>query len=128
MADRKFDAVLLQLVHRMGEVLILPHGVCLAALAVVRDSEVGKDPLGDDVRQGTGFFYFFDRIIIAREFLTHKADTAHAGIELDMRLDFNAELFTTMRELLRIIEAVDRLRNVLAGQIGECNRGSGSAR
>ena len=122
-SDGKTDPLLLELVHRVDEVFILLCRIRFSAIAVIRNRKMRKHALGDDMRQGARFFYFFYRIIISREFLTHKADTAHTGIELDMRFDFYAELLAPMRQLLGVVEAVHRLRDILSAQITTAVRG-----
>ena len=111
-------------IDRVHEAGVLMHGVLLAVLALVGYGEMGEHALGDYIRQGAGFFYFFYGIIISRELLTHKTDTAHAGVDLDVRLDLYAVLFALARQLAGVVEAVDSLRDISPAEIAAAIGGS----
>ena len=117
MAQLKVYAGALNFVYGAHKAIVLPERVALAAVAVIRNGKVSEYALGDQMRQLARLFYFFNRIIISRKLLTHKAYPAHTGIDLDVSLDTGAQSLALSRQLTSVIEAVHRLTDVLSAQI-----------
>ena len=96
----------------MLERVVLLLGKLSAVLRAVGNAKVSKHTLRVNPLQGAGLFYFFYRIIISRKLLTHKADSAHTGVELDVSFNPDAVLCAVSAEQLGVIERINSLSDV----------------
>ncbi len=108
----------------VDKVGILLLGEVSSLFALVGHAEVGEHALGNQSGQVARLTYFFYRIIVAWELLTHEAYAAHAGVRLDVDFAGAVRLFALSRETPRVIKRENRLADVVFTQL--CRVADGS--
>ena len=101
----------------MNKVFILL--VCeLSALGIfIRHTKMSKKPLNLKIRKATSLANFFNRIFIPWKFLTHKADSWHSRVNLDVHFADTILFNTFFGKLLCILKWKNSLRNIIFSKI-----------